>query len=100
VSTGILIESLSNYATKITTIYTSQAFADQTTQAERAIAYFTATWCPPCRTISPVFASLRSGRVHVYVCDDVCDTVYQLSIRFDSVRFDSRKRRDGCDCDS
>lgn len=43
----------------------AQAFTDQTSQAERAIAYFTATWCPPCRTISPVYSSLRSVSVSV-----------------------------------
>jgi len=37
-----------------------KAFSDETTVNERVVAYFTASWCPPCRTISPVFSTLSS----------------------------------------
>jgi thiol-disulfide isomerase/thioredoxin len=42
-----------------------KAFSDATTMSERCVAYFTASWCPPCRTISPVFATLSSKHADV-----------------------------------
>lgn len=42
-----------------------KAFSDATTANERSVAYFTASWCPPCRTISPVFATLSGKHADV-----------------------------------
>jgi len=50
---------------KVQLVEDFKAFSDATTTNERSVAYFTASWCPPCRTISPVFATLSGKHVDV-----------------------------------
>lgn len=50
---------------KVVVVEDFKAFSDATTTNERSVAYFTASWCPPCRTISPVFATLSGKHADV-----------------------------------
>lgn len=49
---------------KVVVVDDYKAFSDQLSAAQRVVAYFTASWCPPCRTISPVYSTLSKSSKH------------------------------------
>ena len=48
-------------ATKVLTCTDAADFEKAKSSDSGAVVYFTATWCGPCRMISPIFAELAEG---------------------------------------
>jgi len=56
---GLMTRLLSS-ADKVIEVGSDSAFEKIAQANVKRILYFTATWCPPCRAIAPVFKSLSS----------------------------------------
>lgn len=63
---------------------TTASFPTEVEQSELPVLIdFWATWCPPCRRMTPVVEALATkyaGRAQVLKCD--CDTNSELAMRF------------------
>ncbi|KAJ0408370.1 hypothetical protein P43SY_003096 [Pythium insidiosum] len=58
---------------------------------KKAVVYFTAKWCPPCKVISPIFDELSAqfdgiqfAKVDV---DEQSETTSRAGVRFDGIQF-------------
>lgn len=70
----------------ITLDESSQTLAALTSAHPRVLAYFTATWCGPCRAIAPKFAALAGTHAGVKFVkidvDDNADTMAEVRLFF------------------
>ena len=80
ISAPRLVRSFSAAAPFITLDESTQTLSALTSANPRVLAYFTATWCGPCRAIAPKFAALAGAHASVkFVKIDVDDNADTMS---------------------
>lgn len=65
------------------TVITSQNFETEVTASEKTVLIdFWASWCGPCRMLSPVVDEIAEERADVKVCKINVDDEQELAVRF------------------